>query len=107
MNTEETRARLIGQRALVYGAMMRFENAKAKLDAYDAGARVKIRADGVKRTESDVDAMVISDPQRAPLEAEMIASKAEMESLKVDTQCLLAQASLDCAEVAAMSRISQ
>lgn len=87
-------------------AIHAYETKKANLDAFDANSRIKIKSDGVKRTESETDAMVIASDGRAPLVAEMIAAKAEMEGMKTDTQCLLAHVSLVCAETAAMSRIA-
>jgi hypothetical protein len=103
---EELKKTLKGQRTLVYGAMLRFRHAKTKLEGFDATARVAIRADGVKRTESDVDALVLADPKRAPLEAEYAEAEAELSAVKVDTDCLLANVSLVCSETAAMSRVA-
>ena len=103
---DELKTALRSQRDMVSGAVTRYENAKANLDRFDANARVAIKADGVKRTEADTDALVLADAKRITLEIALIEAKAELESVKVNTQCLLAEVSLVCSETAAMSRIA-
>lgn len=88
-------------------AILRADNAKSALETFDAHSRTAIKADGVKRTEADTDALVTIVANRAAMESAMIVAKAELEGVKVDTQCLLARVSLICSETAAMSRISQ
>jgi len=104
---EELKEKLRGRGLAVGGALFRYRTAKACLVTFDANARIAVKADGVKRTESDTDAAVLADPKRAPLEAAAIGAEAELEGAKTDTQCILAEVSLVCSETAAMSRISQ
>ena len=80
--------------------------AKAALDKFDANTRIAVKGDGLKRTEADTDAAVLSAPKRDTLAATVSETKSELEGVKVDTQCLLAEVSLVCSETAAMSRIS-
>ena len=80
---EAIKERLQGQGQKMGEAHFRFKTAKADLARFDAAARIAVKADGAKRTE------------------------AEKESVETDTKCLLAEAGLVSAEVAAMSRISQ
>lgn len=87
-------------------AIYAYETKKANLDAFDANSRIKIKSDGVKRTESETDAMVIAAEGRGPVVLDMINAKAEMEGMKTDTQCLLAHVSLVCAETGASGRIA-
>ena len=87
--------------------MLRAESAKIDLETFDAHTRIAIKADGVKRTESDTDAAVAVAHGRAPLVTAAILGKADLEGVKTDTQCLLAHVSLVCSETAAMSRITQ
>lgn len=107
MNTDDLKAKLRGQRALIRCALVREGNAKVALKTFDANTWNRIRGDGVKRTEADVNALVQIEPGRAGLEADLINAGAEAESLKVDTQAMLAEASIVCSEIAALSRISQ
>ena len=104
---DELKDKLHGQGKLVGRAHFCFKTAKADLARFDANARIAVKADGVKRTEADTDAVVIADPKRAPLESAAIGSEAALEDAKTDTACLLAEVSLVCSETAAMSRISQ
>ena len=106
MNTE-LKAALTSQGAKVREAVLRAEAAKRALEAFDANTRISVKADGVKRTESDTDAAVMVAPGRSPLAVAAGTAKADLEGVKTDTQCLLAHVSLVCSETAAMSRISQ
>ena len=104
---EAIKERLQGQGQKMGEAHFRFKTAKADLARFDAAARIAVKGDGAKRTEADTDAAVLVDPKRAPLESAAIMTEAEKESVETDTKCLLAEAGLVSAEVAAMSRISQ
>ncbi len=97
--------RMQGPRTI--GAIKRFEHDKKELEKFDANTRGKIRGDGVKRTESDVDAMILLEPGRDVLADAFADSKANLEGAKADIQCILAEVSLVCSETAAMSRIAQ
>lgn len=103
---EELKTTLQGQGMRMSGAVRRYEHAKGALDLYDAQNRIKVKADGVKRTESEVDALVVSAEGRGPLTADLIDAKAELEGVKTASQCVLAECSLICSETAAMSRIA-
>ncbi len=104
---EELKEKLRKQGKTVGEAIFRHRTAKGELARFDATARLAVKSDGMKRTEADTDAAVLADPKRASLEVELIATEAELEQVKTDTQCILAEVSLVCAETAAMSRISQ
>jgi|GEM_PF-1148997 len=104
---EELKAALTSQGERVRNAVRRAELTKSALESFDAQSRVAIKADGLKRTEADVNAAVITAPTREKALLPAIDSKADLEGVKTDTQCLLAHVSLVCAETAAMSRISQ
>ena len=104
---EEIKEKLRGQGKKVGEAYFRFKTAKADLARFDASTRVAVKADGVKRTEADMDAVVSIDPKRGPLERAAIVTEADKEAFDTDTKCLLAEAGLVSAEVSAMSRISQ
>lgn len=95
------------QGARVMGAVLRYKTAKAALEVFDANSRNAVKADGVKRTEADTDALVTVATGRSMLVDALCKSEAELEGYKTDTQCLLAHVSLVCSETAAMSRISQ
>lgn len=99
--------KLKNQAKAVYDATLRFENSKTKLETFDAHSRLAARNTGAKLTENDVEAMVAVTPDRGVLTTPMNEARAELEAVKKDTECLLALASLACAEVAANSRISQ
>ena len=86
--------------------MLRYRTAKARLEAFDAASRNATRADGVKRTEADIDALVTVMAGRGELVSDLARADAELEGCKVATQCLLAEVSLVCSETAAMSRIA-
>ena len=103
---EELKTALRAQRGLVFGATLRFRTAKTALEAFDATNHTAFRADGVKRTESDIDALVLADPRRTNMVAEFATAEAELTAVKVDTDCLLANVSLVCAETAALSRVA-
>ena len=109
---DELKTALRSQREMVSGAVLRYEDAKAKLEAFDAHSRKAIKGGdkpigwAKSPTDDDTDALILTCGGRAPLEAALIASKAELESVKVNTQCLLAEVSLVCSETAAMSRIA-
>ena len=104
---DELKDALRNQGAVIKNAMLRFNTAKNALEAFDANTRNAVKADGVKRTEADTDAMVTVAAGRANLTAALVIAYSELEGYKVDTQCLLAHVSLVCSETAAMSRISQ
>ena len=104
---EELKDALKTQGERVRTAYARAMFAKNALEAFDAQSRNAIKADGVKRTEADTDALVTVAAGRAALLEGLVKATSELEGTKVDTQCLLAQVSLVCAETAAMSRISQ
>ena len=104
---DQLKDRLETQGKMVYEATLRFENRKNNLDVFDANSRIKVRATGIKLTESDVSAHILIAEGRFSMAYPFNEAKAELESVKKDTDCLLALASLTCAEVAANSRISQ
>jgi len=104
---EELKTALTSQGMKVREAMIRAEASKVALDTFDANSRISVKADGVKRTESDTDAAVMVAAGRSPLVVAAGTAKADLEGVKTDTQCLLAHVSLVCSETAAMSRISQ
>ncbi len=104
---QELKDALRSQGEKVRNAVLRAELTKSALESFDAQSRVAIKADGVKRTEADMDAAVITAPTREKALLPAIDSKADLEGVKTDTQCLLAHVSLVCSETAAMSRISQ
>ena len=104
---EELKYSLTKQGMKVRVSYARYNMAKADLEKFDAQSRNAIKADGVKRTEADTDALVTVAMGRAELVETLVKAGAELEGDKVDTQCLLAHVSLVCAETAAMSRISQ
>lgn len=104
---DELKTRLDNQGMVVYGAAIRYESAKEKLDKFDAERRLAAKADGVKRTEAEVDAIVTASEGRGPLLEAFAEAKAAYDAVKTGTQCLLAKVSLVCAETAAMSRIAQ
>lgn len=104
---EELKDALMTQGERVRGAYVRATTAKNALEAFDAQSRNAIKADGVKRTEADTDALVTVAAGRVALAADVAQTAADLEGTKADTQCLLAHVSLVCAETAAMSRISQ
>lgn len=104
---QELKDALRGQGTKVREAMIRAEASKVALDTFDANSRISVKADGVKRTESDTDAAVMVAAGRSPLVVAAGTAKADLEGVKTDTQCLLAHVSLVCSETAAMSRISQ
>jgi len=99
--------KLHGQGKLVGDSILRHKTAKAALATFDAHSRTAVKADGVKRTEADTDAAVLTTANRVSVEQAAIVAEAEMEATKTDTACLLAEVSLVCSETAAMSRISQ
>ena len=104
---EELKEALETQGTTIRNAMFRYNTAKTALEAFDAKSRNAIKADGVKRTESDTDALVTVAAGRTELAAALVIANAELEGHKVNTQCLLAHVSLVCSETAAMSRINQ
>lgn len=104
---EELKEALRAQGDNVRAAYARANVAKNTLEAFDAQSRNAIKADGVKRTEADTDALVTVAAGRAGLVNDVSKTAADLEGTKVETQCLLAHVSLVCAETAAMSRISQ
>ena len=106
MNTE-LKAALTSQGMKMREAVLRAETTKSALETFDANTRISVKADGVKRTESDTDAAVMVAAGRSPLAVAAGMAKADLEGVKTDTQCLLAHVSLVCSETAAMSRISQ
>ena len=103
---EELKGALRSQGERVRNATRRYEESKLGLDTFDANSRIAVKADGVKRTESDTDAAVMALEARSALAGEAALAKAYLEGIKTDTQCLLAHVSLVCSETAAMSRIS-
>jgi len=107
MMNDEIKTQLDNQGNKIRVAFLRCDTSKAGLDAYDAQTRNRVRADGVKRTEADIEALVISDLDRPGLLSMYLEAKAEYEGAKVETQCLLAKVSLVCSEIAAASRIAQ
>ena len=104
---DDLKERLSTQGKRVCEATLRFEDRKSKLEVFDANSRIKVRATGLKLTEGDVSAHILIADGRLVLTVPLNEAKAELEALKKDTDCLLALASLTCAEVAANSRISQ
>ena len=104
---DDLKEKLSSQGKRMGEATLRFEHHKNKLDVFDANSRIKVRAAGLKLTESDVAAHILIVDGRLVLAAPLNDAKAELESVKKDTDCLIALASLTCAEVAANSRISQ
>lgn len=109
---EELKERLYGQGKKVFEATRRFENAKASLESIKGAARAGIRearasAREKPLNEADTDALVACDGGCIKAAAAHADAKAELEAIKTDSANLLAEASLVCAEVAAMSRISQ
>lgn len=104
---EELKEQLKTQGKRISVATHNYEASKQALEQFDANSRVAVRADNVKRTEADVDALVLSNVGRLPLFEQYCENKAELEGLKTDTQCLLAHVSLICSETAALSRIAQ
>ena len=104
---EELKDALKTQGERVRTAYVRATFAKNALEAFDAQSRNAIKADGVKRTEADTDALVTVAAGRVAMVADVAQTVADLEGTKADTQCLLAHVSLVCAETAAMSRISQ
>lgn len=90
----------------VGAAVSHYKTAKAALDKFDANTRKAIKADGVKRTVDEVDALVLLAEGRDALVEAVNAAEAVYEATKTGTQCLLAEVSLVCSETAAMSRIA-
>lgn len=103
---EELKDALRTRGAFTHGCTARFKSAKAQLEAFDASSRCSIKADGIKRTEADTDALVTCASGREKLVSALIEAEAELSGCQVGNQCLLAETSLVCAEVAAMSRIA-
>ena len=106
MNTE-LKERLRAQPRKVYEASARYRAAKTELETFDAASRVAVKADGVKRTEADTDALVLMAKGRGDIVKKFVLAEADMNGAETQTKCLLAEASLVSAETAAMSRISQ
>ncbi len=104
---EGLKERLDSQGTRTRVATLAHNVAKTKLEAFDAHSRVATRADGVKRTEADTDAIVAVAHGRSGLVDAFNRAKADMDATDVETKCLIAHVSLVCAEVAAVSRISQ
>lgn len=90
----------------VGAAVYRYKTAKAALDKFDANTRKTVKADGVKRTVDEVDALVLLAEGRDALVEDANAAEAAYEAVRTGTQCLLAEVSLVCSETAAMSRIA-
>ena len=104
---DEVKEGLRTQPKRVYDATLRYRTAKTALEAFDAASRNTVKADGVKRTEADTDAMVTTAEGRNAMTRAFAEAEAEMNATEAQTKCLLAEASLVSAETAAMSRISQ
>lgn len=104
---EDIKTRLDNQPEAVRGAFLRADNTKSQLELFDANARIAAKADGQKRTEADVDALVCVTPGRSTLVGANSTAKADYEGIKTDTQCLLAKVSLICTETAACARVAQ
>ena len=104
---EEVKEGLRTQPTKMFNATLRYRTAKTALERFDAASRNSVKADGVKRTEADTDAMVTVAEGRQTLAKEFAEAEAEMNATEAQTKCLLAEASLVSAETAAMSRISQ
>ena len=109
---EDLKGKLRGQGRTVFEATRRFEHAKLEMDKAYAASRVAVRekraaANEKPLNEADTDALADIDPAYCAAAVRHADAKAELEAVKADTECLLAEASLACAEVAAMSRISQ
>ena len=103
---EEVKLELKTQPKHVYNATLRYRDAKTALETFDAASRNTIKADGMKRTEADTDALVLVAEGRAAAARAFALAEAEMNATEAKTKCLLAEASLVSAETAAMSRIS-
>ena len=104
---EEIKQRLQSQPKAVYDATLRYREAKTALETFDAASRNTVKSDGVKRTEADTDALVLTAKGRKEQAQAFASAEAEMNAVDAQTKCLLAEASLVSAETAAMSRISQ
>ena len=103
---DELKASLKDQASEVGAAGYRYKTAKAALDKFDANTRKTVKADGVKRTVDEVDALVLLAEGRDALVEAVNNAEAAYEALRTRTQCLLAEVSLVCSETAAMSRIA-
>lgn len=106
MTNDELKLALQGTGKEVYAATRQYGTAKSALKLFDANTRVAVKADGVKRTEAETDALVLIAQGRAPLDSELIEAEAALAGVKTDAENLLALASMACAETAAMSRIA-
>lgn len=103
---EELKVALQSQGPRMAAVVGQYETAKNALETFDANSRIKVKADGVKRTESEVDAMVQVVDGRPPLVEAMIAAKAALEGVKTDGMCLISHVGLICAETGAAGRIA-
>ena len=109
---EELKDALDAQGKRVRDAVFRAETAKSALETFDAQSRNTIKASGIPPgwakapTDDDTKTLVIAAAGRAPLVAERIATMADAEGIEGETKCLLATASLVCAETGAAGRIA-
>ena len=106
MTNDEIKLALQGQGGKVYASTLAYGEAKSALKLFDANSRVAVKADGVKRTEAETDALVLTAEGRGPLEKALAEAEAALAAVKSDSENLLALASMACAETAAMSRIA-
>lgn len=100
---EELKERLRAQGKRVADAVTLYENDKNALEVFDASTAVCAG----KMTEKQLDVIVKSAEGRNALTSPLAISKGELEGIKKETECLIAEASLVCSEIAAASRISQ
>ena len=105
---EELKTELHEQGDKARNALFRKKAAAKSLELFDANSRIAILAKYAPKepTLDTAKAYVLKAKGREKLVAEAIATEADYEGVETHTKCLLALASLTCAEVAAMSRIA-
>ena len=106
LTNEDLKLALQRQGGRIRTVTQAYDTAKSALENFNANTWAAGRADGVKRTESDLDAYVRLAKGHAELESALIAAKADLDAVKTEIQCLLSQVALTCSEIAAASRIA-
>lgn len=112
MNSEELKEALSIQGKRTRDASLRARTAKTALDKFDAESRCAIKKGGIPEgwskapTDDDTKALALLAKGREQLAQVNDEMQAENDGIEAETKCLVAHASVVCAETAAMSRIS-